>query len=1000
MSKKSKSILLAAITALTAVAAQGAVIFQDNFTYSDGSLTNGSGGIWFYHSVSANELNVVSGQAQVVAGSGSDASANLVGAPYPSNSLTAALYVKCTINVTALPTATGTHVIHLKDSGSGTSFRARVGLNTTGAAGGSYRVGIANTGSTYNNIATDLSLNTTYTIVIRYVLATGASTIWLAPADETSSSVTASDAVNIGTAMSCVSLRQATGGGTVLVDDLVVGTTFADVVPSSSGSNPPFITRQPVGGNTSAGVSFSFTNIAGGDEPLSFQWRKDNAVIPGATSSIYNIASTIVDDTGNYSVVVTNTAGSITSSIVNLTVTAVAVAPSITNQPVSQSASWGQNVTFSVGADGTAPLSYQWRFYGTNLTGATSAFYTRSSVFTNDAGPYTVVVTNVAGAITSSPAILTVTPPPATNIAYLRSTVDTVNYLPTNTSTLFTVEGIVTTHQNLTAPTNGLFYLQDATAGIACFWAGNVSGGLPPAGALIRITAPLSHFNGLLQFVPVAGNPLHSITILSSNNPLPNPIVLNFADQNNPAVIEALEGSYVVVSNVFIEQPPTTFSGTCQVTNQSSEIFTLFANASTDVVGQTKPLGPTTILGVLGQFDNSNPRTSAYQIIPSRFADIISLSKAATVRFTNYLSNLVRPGQPTPNTFTEGVLRPGETLTMSVNVFDSEGASVTITPLTGTLPGTAAWVTGATSGTNLNATFTFTPAPSDAGSNYTVALRTVNTFVTATNIWRIYVPTPVEQNVFITEFLANPTSDETQPHYNPLHRATVPASSISTWDEYIEIVNQSATDIDLYDWSIADAVGVRHRFYNGSFSGETLAASNAIVVYGGPANSDLPVLPVLAFPASESTSTGLALNNTGTETITLRNGTNIIDRLLYAGASLSSVGSMVRFPTLNSPFVPQAYVGTNTSAGVQYDGSVWTGLAAVPTAVAPITLTYGNPVVLNYTGIVGQAYTLWQANAVNEPFAVVNGGIITNTAAAFYITNAPADRQFYFITKP
>jgi hypothetical protein len=231
-----------------------------------------------------------------------------------------------------------------------------------------------------------------------------------------------------------------------------------------------------------------------------------------------------------------------------------------------------------------------------------------------------------------------------------------------------------------------------------------------------------------------------------------------------------------------------------------------------------------------------------------------------------------------------------------------------------------------------------------------------------------------------------------------LKRSEVPTSSIAVLDEYIEIVNQSPTDVDLFDWSIADAVGVRHRFYNGGV-GETLSASNAIIVFGGPLNGNTPSLPVLAFPASEG-SAGLALNNTGSESIILRNGTNIIDRLLYAETSLSPVGSLTRFPTLNSPFVPSAYVGTNTSAGTQYDGGVWTAPATVPTGVTPITLTYGSPVTLNYTAVVGQAYTLWQANEVNDPFLVVNGGIATNTAGAFYITNAPVNRQFYFITKP
>jgi len=795
--------------------------------------------------------------------------------------------------------------------------------------------------------------------------------------------------------MSFVSLRQNSGGGEVLVDDLVVGTTFADVVPASAGSNPPFITVQPDGGSVPAGISFTFTNVAGGDEPLSYDWRKNGTSVGAPNIPTYNIPSTVVGDSGDYTVVVGNSSGSVTSSVAALTVTAVAQPPVITNQPASTNLSYGGGVTFNVGVTGTEPLTYEWRLYGTNI-GGSAAFFTVNNVGPEDAGPYTVVITNVAGAVTSSPAILTVNPPATSTIAYLHTLIDT-NYNASDTVTLFTAEGVVTTHFNLTPDPNALFYLQDATAGIACFWPGN-SSNLPPVGTLVRITAPLSSFNGLLEFSLSAANPLHTVTALSSNNPLPTPVAVpfDFATQSNPDIMDAMEGKYVVASNVFIDVTSPTFSGTCLLTNNLGETFVMFANASTDIPGQTKPLGPVTILGVMGQFDTSNPRDSGYQLIPSRYADIISQAKAATVRYTNHLSNLVRPGQPTPNTFVDGVLRPGETLLMEVNVTDPEGGNVTITPLATGLPGSAGWTTGATTGTNVDASFSFTPTPGDAGVNYTIGLRTANSFVTTTNYWYIYVPTATEQMVFITEFLANPTTDVASPFYNPLHRTEIP-TSITTADEYIEIVNQSTTDIDLYDWNISDLVGVRHRFYNGAPL-ESLASSNAIVVYGGPLNGSLPSLPVLSYPATES-SAGLALNNSG-DTITLRNGTNIIDRVLYTAASVSSMGSLTRFPTLNSDFVASAYVGTNTSAGTQYDGSDWTGPAATPTEVSPVTLTYGNPVTLEYTATPGQYYTLWQADEANDPFAVVNGGLSTNAAGVFFIANPPADRQFYFITTP
>jgi hypothetical protein len=83
-------------------------------------------------------------------------------------------------------------------------------------------------------------------------------------------------------------------------------------------------------------------------------------------------------------------------------------APVITAQPASQTVNAGINVTITVAATGTAPLTYQWRKGGVNVTGATSASLTLSNVKTNQAGNYAAVITNAYGSVTSSVAVLTV----------------------------------------------------------------------------------------------------------------------------------------------------------------------------------------------------------------------------------------------------------------------------------------------------------------------------------------------------------------------------------------------------------------------------------------------------------------------------------------------------------------------------------------------------------------------------------------------------------------
>jgi len=102
----------------------------------------------------------------------------------------------------------------------------------------------------------------------------------------------------------------------------------------------------------------------------------------------------------------------------NLRVEAPAAAPSITVQPQNQAVKLSSNAVFSVTSAGSLPLAYAWRFSGTNLTGATSSAFTLTNVQAGNVGNYSVVITNVAGSVTSSTATLMLLPPQA---AYFQS---------------------------------------------------------------------------------------------------------------------------------------------------------------------------------------------------------------------------------------------------------------------------------------------------------------------------------------------------------------------------------------------------------------------------------------------------------------------------------------------------------------------------------------------------------------------------------------------------
>ena len=172
---------------------------------------------------------------------------------------------------------------------------------------------------------------------------------------------------------------------------------------------PPSIVTQPLSQSVVAGVTVNFTVVAAGDLPLTYQWRFNGVPITGATGTTLTLASVRADQSGDYSVVVTNPYGTATSA--NATLSAK-TAPSVVTQPQSLTVLKGTNATFSVTPGGDGPFTYQWRFAGVNLASATNNPLTLTNVQTNQAGLYSVVITSPYGVITSSNATLTVLDPP------------------------------------------------------------------------------------------------------------------------------------------------------------------------------------------------------------------------------------------------------------------------------------------------------------------------------------------------------------------------------------------------------------------------------------------------------------------------------------------------------------------------------------------------------------------------------------------------------------
>ena len=153
------------------------------------------------------------------------------------------------------------------------------------------------------------------------------------------------------------------GSYTVVITNLYGSVTSA--VATLVVQAPPVITAPPASQVAVAGSSPIFSVTVAGSGPFGYSWYFDitNLLQSGASSTLA-LADVSANNLGNYTVVVTNAYGSVTSQIATLS---LVVPPSGNTQPGIQTVLAGTNVAFSVAVDGTGPFSYQWQLNGTNL---------------------------------------------------------------------------------------------------------------------------------------------------------------------------------------------------------------------------------------------------------------------------------------------------------------------------------------------------------------------------------------------------------------------------------------------------------------------------------------------------------------------------------------------------------------------------------------------------------------------------------------------------------
>jgi hypothetical protein len=310
----------------------------------------------------------------------------------------------CSISVTFSPLAKGTWSgsLTLKDTASGNPHQITL-LGT----GGAPAIALNPSSLTFSSIpqgGTSAAQNVTVTNIGDDIMAFSGISASGDFAQTNNCGPALSVGGNCSISVTFTPTTTGTRSGSVTISDNAPGAPH-QVSLSGTGSAPattPVITAQPVSRTVGIGQTSTFTVGVTGAAPLSFQWKKNNVSIPGATSASYTTPpATIIDDGSTYKVGIQNSYGGVTSNIVTLSVPHTSA--SIATQPVSVTVSPGQAATFTVVGAGTTPLFYQWRKNNESIAGATSSSYTTPAVTLADNGTtYVVSVQNSFSGITSN----------------------------------------------------------------------------------------------------------------------------------------------------------------------------------------------------------------------------------------------------------------------------------------------------------------------------------------------------------------------------------------------------------------------------------------------------------------------------------------------------------------------------------------------------------------------------------------------------------------------
>jgi len=328
------------------------------------------------------------------------------------------VYYSFLLECTSLPTSGDKYLTGFLPSSTGSPGGSSDPLAVYARISGSgYQLGLRKSGLSTTYASTVLALDTTNFIVACYSFGApagaGSVRLYINPIPGAGLPATPDVSLNGGTDPSDLQniyIKSSSGYGTWNFDTLRVGPAWADVTPSSSGPVPstqPCITQVLM---NPAGLVLSGTN---GTPSAAYQVIGSTS-LTAPRAQWWGVASDTFDANGNF--LCTNPLYPLDGQmfyavLVGGQAPPRGFAPAITNQPADATVTAGQTAIFAVGASGTAPLRYQWYFNTHALPGgAASSWLEILNAQADNAGGYSVSVSNAYGSVTSATARLTVIP--------------------------------------------------------------------------------------------------------------------------------------------------------------------------------------------------------------------------------------------------------------------------------------------------------------------------------------------------------------------------------------------------------------------------------------------------------------------------------------------------------------------------------------------------------------------------------------------------------------